>query len=144
MWNGLKDSFRNVLNAIISLWNNISFTLPKINIPSVDVPGLGKIGGGSFGGQTFSTPNIPYLASGGTRSGLAMVGERGMELVDLGASGHVIGANRSARMMREGGAGTGVTENHFHIRGSIIAEKDLLNIIRNAARRGELPELRSA
>ncbi|RMB81275.1 phage tail tape measure protein [Streptomyces shenzhenensis] len=65
-FDGLKASFRNAVNWIISRWNGLSFT----------------IGGGSFMGvsipsMTISTPNIPYLADGGVATGptLAMIGE---------------------------------------------------------------------
>lgn len=56
LWDGFKDGFRGAINWIIDKWNGLSFTLPAI-----DIPGLGKIGG-----NTFSTPNIPRLAEGGT------------------------------------------------------------------------------
>ena len=50
---------------MIGGWNNLSFS-----IPSVDIPGLGSVGGG-----TLNTPNIPYLETGGftTAQGLAML-----------------------------------------------------------------------
>ena len=56
LWDGFKNAFRSAINWIIDKWNGLSFT-----IPSIDIPGLGKIGG-----NTFSTPNIPRLAEGGT------------------------------------------------------------------------------
>lgn len=66
MFNGVKNAFRSALNWIIGKWNNFSFS----------------IGGGSFMGVsiprvTISTPNIPYLASGGVTTGptMAMIGE---------------------------------------------------------------------
>lgn len=81
LWNGIKDSFRNVINWIIGKWNNLGFSLPAVN-----VPGLGKVGG-----FTLSTPDIPYLAKGGTltRGGSVVVGERGAELLDLPAGARV-------------------------------------------------------
>lgn len=64
VFNGLWSGFKANVNKIISGWNNLSFT----------------IGGGSFMGlsvpsASFGTPNIPYLASGGTvtRTGLAVI-----------------------------------------------------------------------
>jgi hypothetical protein len=50
---------------VISGWNNLSFS-----IPSVDIPGVGTVGGG-----TINTPNIPYLQTGGftQAEGLAML-----------------------------------------------------------------------
>lgn len=72
MWDGLKESFRSAINAIIGWWNNLSFSL---DIPN-KIPGLPD----SF---SISTPNIPYLAEGGivTRPTLAVVGEAGPEAV---------------------------------------------------------------
>lgn len=134
MWNGLLDGFRNVINRIIGFWNGLGFTLPTIHIPEVNIPGFGKIGGGSFGGQTFSTPNIGYLASGGIRSGLAVVGERGRELVDLGASGKVRNHGETEQLLGRGGGNH--TENHFHIAGSILTERDLRRILKDHEERG--------
>lgn len=79
MWDGIKNSFRSVLNTVIGWWNNFSFTMPSID---TRIPGVGKIGG-----WTFSTPNIPMLAEGGLVKGgqggtLALIGEgRSDELV---------------------------------------------------------------
>jgi len=73
MFSPLADGFRSAINSVISGWNNLSFS-----IPSVDVPGIGSVGGG-----TINTPNIPYLARGALVTGptVAMVGESGTEAV---------------------------------------------------------------
>ncbi len=55
IFDGVKDAFRDAINFIIDKWNDLSFS-----VPSVD---LGPLG--SYGGQTISTPNIPRLATGG-------------------------------------------------------------------------------
>lgn len=67
MFSPLADGFKSAINSVIRGWNNLSFS-----IPSVDIPGLGTVGGG-----TINTPNIPYLAHGALATGptLAMVGE---------------------------------------------------------------------
>ncbi len=72
LWDGLGSSFKGVINNIIGWWNDLSFSL---DIPNA-IPGLPD----SF---TISTPNIPYLASGGvvTRPTLAVIGEAGAEAV---------------------------------------------------------------
>lgn len=77
MWDGIKSSFRSAINSIIGWWNNLSFSMPGIDVPlGPDIPGF-----------TVSTPNIPYLAGGGLVKGgrggtLAMIGEgRSDELV---------------------------------------------------------------
>lgn len=75
MWDGIKDAFRGAINAVISIWNGISF-------PSIDthIPGVGKVGG-------FSVPQISYFANGALVKGgqggvLGMVGEgRSDELI---------------------------------------------------------------
>lgn len=78
MWDGIKDSFRDAINAIIGWWNNLSF--PTFNIPEIDPLGSfgPSIGGGSIGG--WELPNIPTLHEGGMfraprgqREGLAML-----------------------------------------------------------------------
>lgn len=65
LFSPLADGFKSAINTIIGAWNNLSFS-----IPSVDIPGLGTVGGG-----TLNTPNIPYLQTGGftTAQGLAML-----------------------------------------------------------------------
>jgi hypothetical protein len=67
MWDGVKNGFREALNWIVEKWNNLSFT-----IPSVDLGPLGTIGGG-----TINFPDIPKLAKGGivTSPTLAILGD---------------------------------------------------------------------
>lgn len=76
----LGDGAKTAINRVIRAWNSLDFT----------------IGGGSFAGVnipsvTFGTPNLPYLAKGGVaeRSGMAVVGERGPELVHLSRGAQV-------------------------------------------------------
>jgi hypothetical protein len=61
---------------------------------------LGDIGGGSIG-----VPSIPYLAAGGTAigGGLAWVGEKGPELLQMQAGARVI-SNPDSRAMLGGGS----------------------------------------
>lgn len=81
MWEGIKGGFRSAINWIIGRWNGLRFSIPRI-----DIPGVGTIGGG-----VVQVPQIPYLARGGIieRGGLAVVGERGPELVALGRGAQV-------------------------------------------------------
>jgi hypothetical protein len=74
MWDGIKNSFRGAMNWIIGKWNRLSFSLPSVSTPF-----------GTIGGQSLETPDIKYLAKGGTidQSGLAMVGDAGPELLNL-------------------------------------------------------------
>lgn len=69
MWDGIKDGFRDAINAVIGWWNNFSLSMPGIDTPF-----------GRVGGFTVDTPNIDYLAQGGLVRGgrggtLAMIGE---------------------------------------------------------------------
>lgn len=68
MWDGIKSSFRGVINSVIGWWNNLSFTIGGGSVLGVDIPKL-----------TLNTPNIPFLADGGiiTSPTLAMIGEGG-------------------------------------------------------------------
>ncbi|MFC8201274.1 phage tail tape measure protein [Streptomyces sp. NPDC057298] len=74
MFNGVKTAFKSAINWIIGKWNNFSFTIGGGSVMGVDIPRV-----------TLGTPNIPYLAKGGliNRAGMAMVGERGPELLSL-------------------------------------------------------------
>lgn len=87
MWDGIKDSFRDMMNWIIWKWNNLSFNI-----------GGGSFMGMDFPGASFNTPNVPYLAHGGIKGGLAMVGERGRELVRLPQGATTYSAEDTARM----------------------------------------------
>lgn len=99
LWDGVKNAARDAFNAVAGFWNrtigSISFSVPGW------VPGVG--------GKSFSVPDIGYAATGGIRSGLTMVGERGAELVDLPPGSHVRNANQTASIMRQSGGATQVT-----------------------------------
>lgn len=72
MWDGIKSSFRAVINTIIRWWNGMEFTIPSIDVGPVHL-----------GGQTIGLPDIPYLAKGGivNRPTLSVIGEAGPEAV---------------------------------------------------------------
>lgn len=93
-FDSVRDAFTSAINWIIGKWNGLSFTIPN-----------------PFGADwSIGTPNIPYLAAGGTilSSGVAMVGERGPERVFLpqGARVEPLGPGAGA-----GGGGMTVTVN---------------------------------
>lgn len=85
MWNGIIGAFKNAINTVIRLWNDFHLTLGGGSILGVNIPSI-----------TLDTPNLPYLASGGyiQQGGLAIVGERGPEVVSLptGATVHPNGS----------------------------------------------------
>lgn len=72
LWKGIGDEFRSVINGVIRMWNNLSFS---VDIPD-KIPGLPD----SF---KVSTPNAPYLAKGAylTEPTLNVAGEAGPEIV---------------------------------------------------------------
>jgi len=96
-WNALKSGPVGFVNWLISLVNGLISALNsfKIIIPKW-IPGLG--------GQTFglNIPKIPPLASGGivSSSGLAIVGEKGPELVHL-PTGAKVYSNKDSKRLGE-------------------------------------------
>lgn len=80
MWTGLWTGFKAVVNKVVGAWNNLSFTIGGGSILGVNIPSL-----------TLGTPDLPMLAKGGDvrRSGSAIVGERGPELVSLSRGAQV-------------------------------------------------------
>lgn len=63
MFSPMWEGFRSAVNSIIRGWNNLSFS-----IPSVDLGPLGSVGG-----FTVSTPNIPTLQQSGFSFGEGLV-----------------------------------------------------------------------
>ena len=106
MWDGIKDSFKAVINWVIRGWNTLNFKMPTIN---THIPGVGKIGGFNIG-----LPQIPELARGGLTDGVtaAILGDNrsGRELVmpmDSPATVSLL----AAAMAKAGGGNGGVTVN---------------------------------
>lgn len=87
MFDGIKEAFREAINFIIRGWNNLSWHLPGIGFGPFKTPSL-----------TLNTPDIPELAAGGTvtSAGLALVGERGPELLSLNKGAQVTPLGRGA------------------------------------------------
>jgi hypothetical protein len=100
--------------AIAAAWNNTLGGL-HVHIPGVHLPGF--MGGGGFDGVDFGIPNIPTFANGGvSNGGLALVGERGPELVALPGASRVIPNNQL------GGSGGGqpiIIELHGDLVGAV-------------------------
>lgn len=118
LWTGIVRSFRSSINSIIGMWNRLSFTIGGGSIMGVGIPSM-----------TLNTPNIPYLAKGGTANtaGLAMVGERGPELLNLPKGAQVT-------PLPAGGGRLGQTV--LEVRSGGTALDDLLvEILRSAVRR---------
>ena len=100
IWDGIVDTAKSAvnlvidaINAIISAWNGIQFTLPEIS-----VPGLGSVGGQTIG--VWKIDEVPRLATGSPNaSGLALVGEFGPELVNLGSGSRVHSTGDTRQMI---------------------------------------------
>ncbi|MGW0537805.1 hypothetical protein [Streptomyces sp. NPDC003032] len=92
LFSGVRTAFKSAINWVIGKWNNFSFSIGGGSFMGVDVPKV-----------TIGTPNIPYLAKGGlvNRAGMAMVGERGPELLSLPRGAGVTPLSRAG-----GGGGT--------------------------------------
>lgn len=75
IWDGVKEGAKTAFNFIADIWNN---TIGKL---SFKVPGWVP----GIGGKGWDVPDIPKFALGGDmpRAGMAIVGERGPELVTL-------------------------------------------------------------
>lgn len=93
MWDGITDAFKSAINALIRMWNNF-----EISFGGYDIPGPGP----NIPSFTIGTPNIPYLAAGGIRSGMAVVGDRGAELMNLAPGTKVIPNNQARQMAAQG------------------------------------------
>lgn len=118
MFDGIKEAFRSAINWIIGGWNKLHFSLPSFD---THIPGVGKVGGFDLG-----VPQIPLLANGGTAlsAGMALVGERGPELLNLPRGASVI------PLGNQGGGGLTVHVNA----GAIVHQSDLPSFIADQLR----------
>lgn len=135
MWDGIKEAFKTVVNTVIGWWNGLEFTLGPWTIGRVTIAGREIFGGATIGPYTFGVPDIPYLAGGGLITGptIAMVGEgRQDEAVLPLPDGPRVLAGLAALADGTGMAGPAVV---VHAQGSILAERDLVRIIRDELRR---------
>jgi hypothetical protein len=118
-WEGLTTTIKGGVNAVIGFinslitaWNALELRIPGFSheLP-IEIPGIGKtIGWPGVNLQTPDLPLIPFLAAG-TRNwtgGLALVGERGPELVALPRGANVY-SNRETQAMMRGGDTYNVT-----------------------------------
>ncbi len=102
MWDGIKNSFKAVINWIIGAWNSIHLSLPSVD---THVPGIGKVGGFDL-----RVPQIPLLASGTDNwpGGPAIVNDGGPELLNLPRGTQVTPAGKT-RDLLNGASGKGAT-----------------------------------
>ena len=108
IFKGIFDTFAEIckapINAVISIINGAISALNKIN---VTIPGwVPEFGGRSFG---LNIPTIPQLYKGTDdwKGGMAMIHDRGGEIVDLPQGSRVYPHDKSVEMARREGARSG-------------------------------------
>jgi len=106
MFSPMWEGFKSAVNSIIRGWNNLSFT-----IPSVDLGPLGSVGG-----FTISTPNIPQLRNSGFSFGEGLVNLHPNEAI-VNAE-HPRGLNMLANALERAGATAGIVVE----RGAVVME----------------------
>lgn len=104
LWDPIWNEFKRIYNDIANAWNNLSFTLPGL-----DLGPLGKIGGWTVGVPSWA--DIPTIhAFGGVLSGgiTGVIGDRGWEPLRLPDGTTVIPhANAQAALASTGMGGAG-------------------------------------
>ena len=131
MWNGIKDSFKSVINYIINGWNKLQFKLPSFK--GLTVKGVTIIP--AFEGPSLGVPKIPVLlAKGGvirptTGGTLATIGEAGRpERVEpLDADG--LSVRDRAIIAELSGGGSGTTVNMVINPSAGMDERELAAIV---------------
>lgn len=123
----LGDVFKNVANQIIADLVRIAVQ-QAITIPLANALFGGGGGGGGLFGNLFGA--IPFFASGTSSAppGLAVVGEKGPELVRFRGGEQVIPNHAIGNMSVAGGGGTVVQHFHLDARGAVMTQ-DIVNQI---------------
>lgn len=122
MWDGIKEAFRGAVNWIIGAWNGLEFKIPGFH-QSI----FGKEVG--FDGFTLGVPDIKFLARGGDFDGVAVVGEKGPEV--LVGRGTVIPNDKL-------GGGSGPIVVQLVVDGQVLAEVVHSRLLQKQARGGAL------
>lgn len=134
IWNGIKDVVTGVWDGIVSgIKGSINTILKAINSMingmnklKFDIPDWIPIIGGKTWG--LNIPKIPLLAQGGyiAGSGLAVVGERGPELLQLPRGARVYSNNDTKEILSRGGINQNITINSpIPLSPSLIKRKTL-------------------
>jgi phage-related minor tail protein len=115
LWDGIKNGFRDAINAVIDWWNNLSF--PSYTFPKISTP-IGDIGGNTVGG--WSLPDVGRLHSGGLVTGVP-----GTEVLRILEAGEVVLSRRQVAAIGAGGvlgggtSMTGVVDELRALRGDV-------------------------
>lgn len=100
LWEGIKNGAKAGLNGLIWFVNKVIVGLNAMLAPlRAVIVAMGRVFGANWDFNTISIPQIPQLAKGGestAEGGLAQVGEKGPEIVDLPKGATVIPLNRSS------------------------------------------------
>lgn len=96
VWSGISAIVRGAINDIIG---GVNFFIRAIDAIQIHIPsiGVGPFHTPGFDWGGLKIPQIPYLASGGTFSGLAIAGEFGPELI--AGQGRVFSRSDTTRML---------------------------------------------
>jgi phage-related protein len=134
-WEAFKDVILDVWSGIVSgIKSAVNLAIDAINAL---IRGMNKISGGLdfIAGPWLNwgdIPQIPKLARGGTlaTTGLALVGERGPELLNLPRGTRVHNAEETRRML---GGSTVIYNNTFNVLGTPkVDERALMSALRRA------------
>lgn len=129
IWDGLVSGAKMAVNGAIGILNGL------ISGANVIIQGLNAIN--PFG-QIGYIPYVSYLAKGGIASGMAIVGERGPELVDLPAGSRVRPAGETRRVLGEMAAGGQGGAVEVRLVAGSSADSALATLIMRMVRSGEL------
>lgn len=127
MWGGLQAGAKAAVNGAITILNGL------ITAANVIVRGLNIIN--PFGDIPY-IPYVSYLAKGGIASGLAVVGERGRELVQLPSGSRVLPHGDTERALSGDGGGGGGAGGQLRVVGD--SDSALATLIARMIRTGEL------
>lgn len=117
VWQSLTTAVKREINLIISLVNRMISFIDGVHI---NLPSVAGFGGGTIG---FHIPLLPQLASGGlvASGGLALVGERGPEIVSLPGGASVL-PNPQSRALAAGAGQGGEQTIIIQLDGRTIAQ----------------------
>jgi phage-related protein len=123
IWSGITGAIRSGVNVVIGLVEGVINRLIDAYNRVADAPVIGAPL------PHISNISLPRLYRGGriTSAGLAIVGERGPELVRLSRGAEVVPAGPTRDLL---GAG-GTTVVNIHVAGSVLSERDLMDVVRS-------------
>lgn len=156
---GFKAAMDGIARAATATWNAIKRGASalvsgiKMYASAITAPyraafaGIRAAWNSTVGGKGFSVPGwipgvggksfrIPYLATGGIASGLAIVGERGAEMVNLGAGSKVSPASNTAGALAQSQQNSSPIIVQNMLDGKVISEVIIDPLRRTIKKRG--------